>query len=196
MTKTSVKKYRKLFPFCLNLNYNKCLFIFASRLGHKTVRDNEVPYRDQRGKSYFFYISGFKWRVEDINSNKLFEFSGKFSAIGCTILSNHSTRTNWLIWWGVFILAFLWHTIWKKEMGSKTDLEPCIFSTNERPFFRYLKLGKLPSNSIKSYINETVTDWLRNESALTVRGFIGCNLRSCRREGGEGDSGWCSIDFL
>ena len=54
MTKTSVIKYRKLFPYCLNLNYNKCLFIFASRLGHKTVRDNEVPYTDQRGKSYFF----------------------------------------------------------------------------------------------------------------------------------------------
>ena len=60
MSKTSVIKYRKLFPLCLNLNYNKCLFIFASRLGHKTVRDNEVPYTDQRCKSDFFYISGFK----------------------------------------------------------------------------------------------------------------------------------------
>ena len=60
MSKTSVIKYRKLFPLCLNLSYNKYLFIFASRLGHKTVRDNEVPYTDQRGKSDFFYISGFK----------------------------------------------------------------------------------------------------------------------------------------
>ena len=52
MSKTSVIKYHKLFPLCLNLSYNKCLFIFASRLGHKTVRDNEVPYTDQiqRGK--------------------------------------------------------------------------------------------------------------------------------------------------
>ena len=60
MTKTSVIKYHKLFPLCLNLSHNKCLFIFASRLSHKTVRDNEVPYTDQRGKSDFFYISGFK----------------------------------------------------------------------------------------------------------------------------------------
>ena len=179
MTKTSVIKYRKLFPLCLNLSHNKCLSSLlrawairpcgTTRL-HIQTKYNEVS-------KVFFYISGFKWRVEDINSNKLFEFSGKFSAIGCAILTNQSTCTNWLIWWGVFILAFLWHTIWKKETGSKTDLEPCIFSTNERPFFRYLKLGTLPSNSIKSYINETVTDWLRNESALTFRSFIGCNLR-------------------
>ena len=162
MTKTSVKKYRKLFPFCLNLNYNKCLFIFASRLGHKTVRDNEVPYTDQRGKSYFFYISGFKWRVEDINSNKLFEFSGKFSAIGCTILTNHSTRTNWLIWWGVFILAFLWHTIWKKETGSKTVLEPCIFSTNERPFFQISQIG-----NITQQLNKKLYQW--NRYGLTAK---------------------------
>ena len=144
----------------------------------------------------FFWHLGVQMESGRYQFKQTFEFSGKISAIGCTILTNHSTRTNWLIWWGVFILAFLWHTIWKKETGGKIDLEPCIFSTNERPFFRYLKLETLPSNSIKSYINETVTDWLRNESALTVRGFIGCNLRSCRREGGEGDSGWCSIDFL
>ena len=141
----------------------------------------------------FFWHLGVQMESGRYQFKQTFEFSGRFSAIGCTILTNHSTRTNWLIWWGVFILAFLWHTIWKKETGSKTDLEPCIFSTNERPFFRYLKLETLPSNSIKSYINETVTDWLRNESVLTVRGFIGCNLRSCRREGGEGDSGWCSM---
>ena len=62
MSKTSVIKYHKLFPLCLNLIHNKCLFIFASRLSHKTVRDNEVPYTDQiqRGKKGFFYISGFK----------------------------------------------------------------------------------------------------------------------------------------
>ena len=73
--------YVCMFPLCLNLRYNKCLFIFASRLGHKTVRDNEVPQLTIQTKynevsKIFFYISGFRWRVGDINSNKLLNLAG------------------------------------------------------------------------------------------------------------------------
>ena len=58
-----------------------------------------------------------------------------------------------------------------KKTGSKTDLEPASFPPTGNHFFRYLKLEK------KSYINEIVTDLLRKESTLTVRGFMKCNLR-------------------
>ena len=130
-------------PLCLNLRYNKCLFIFASCLGHKTVRDNEVPQLTIQTK----YNEVSKIFFTSLGSDGGWEISiqtnfWEFSAIGRAILTNHSTGTNWLIWWGAFILAFLWHTIWKKETGSKTDLEPCIFSTNERPFF-ISQIGKI-----------------------------------------------------
>ena len=63
-----------------------------------------------------------------------------------------------------------------QKTGSKADLEPCIFSTNRKPFFPISQIGNINSNSIKKLF-EIVTELLRNESALTVRGFTRCNLR-------------------
>ena len=63
-----------------------------------------------------------------------------------------------------------------EKTGSKADLEPCIFSTNRKPFFPISQIGNINSNSIKKLF-EIVTELLRNESALTVRGFTRCNLR-------------------